>query len=656
MPDVPRIPIENYTFGAVEAAVRTFCAAHADQLWWLNDAVMETVEAVAGLADAYGVEGVAAQQEHTRGVKVRLAQQQEEQEQDTSGSSSSKSGGGDVVGAGGHGGSSGGGSGSAGNSSSGGGGGSGRRGGAGLLTGVPLLPPSPLLIPQLTPSCGPLFEPYFKRAPPPASGAPTHPRSTPGTAAGGGDITAGVLAALAGHVGIEGRDAALPPPSPDFLRLLLSTEGGGRGAAPLPAPIPPPALSSSAASSPPLDPRIEVGGWDLSLGFGSFHHEYRLDGVLIAVAVLDILPTRVCSIYFFYNPSLRYMELGKLSALVEIWLTQQIYAHTLAHPSVLGLPPGVGPICRHWDANFYVHAVSTMNYKRQYAPSQLLCPVTRHAHWVNLTPDVLVKLDADLAAPLATVEVVAAAPSPPRRQRRRPSGSRTGGGEEDAGAVGAFVSPEGSTASLEGEEEEEGEDRASVDWVGVAADVVSENAPHSHSNGGSGATVTLTSDPAAVRAYAAELDAHDAVRAASALPATLISLRDFTEMVPYAGLSGSSKALLDRGMQHFLRRTGGIGARAVIDPLGVASVESRYKHHVEQKAAREREAAELQRQRVEAAAARAAAVAAASENAAAPLPSSDGDPLPLTGDDTGAADNGGEASITQGGAAMEEER
>ena len=59
---------------------------------------------------------------------------------------------------------------------------------------------------------------------------------------------------------------------------------------------------------------------------------------------------------------------------------------------------------------------------------------------------------------------------------------------------------------------------------------------------------------------------------------------------------------------------------------------------------------------VRTAAARAAAVAAASENAAAPLPSSDGDPLPLTGDDTGAADNGGEASITQGGAAMEEER
>ena len=69
--------------------------------------------------------------------------------------------------------------------------------------------------------------------------------------------------------------------------------------------------------------------------------------------MLDILPTRVASVYFFYNPDLRYLQLGKLSALVEVWLTRRIFEHTRMHPEVLGLPPGVGSLLRYWDANFY---------------------------------------------------------------------------------------------------------------------------------------------------------------------------------------------------------------------------------------------------------------------------------------------------------------
>ena len=52
--------------------------------------------------------------------------------------------------------------------------------------------------------------------------------------------------------------------------------------------------------------KILVSGGDLPFGFGTFFHEYRLDGVLVDVSVLDVLPTRVASVYFFYDPELRH--------------------------------------------------------------------------------------------------------------------------------------------------------------------------------------------------------------------------------------------------------------------------------------------------------------------------------------------------------------
>lgn len=45
-------------------------------------------------------------------------------------------------------------------------------------------------------------------------------------------------------------------------------------------------------------------------GYGSFHEQYWLNGTLIAVAVLDILPYCVSSVYFFYDPSYSHLSLG----------------------------------------------------------------------------------------------------------------------------------------------------------------------------------------------------------------------------------------------------------------------------------------------------------------------------------------------------------
>lgn len=53
-----------------------------------------------------------------------------------------------------------------------------------------------------------------------------------------------------------------------------------------------------------------------SVGYGSFHQQYWLDGnKLIAVAVIDILPYAVSSVYFFYDPDYSFLSLGTYSSL-----------------------------------------------------------------------------------------------------------------------------------------------------------------------------------------------------------------------------------------------------------------------------------------------------------------------------------------------------
>lgn len=50
-------------------------------------------------------------------------------------------------------------------------------------------------------------------------------------------------------------------------------------------------------------------------GYGSFHQQYWLDGRLIAVGVLDVLPHCVSSVYFFYDPEYHFLVLGTYGSL-----------------------------------------------------------------------------------------------------------------------------------------------------------------------------------------------------------------------------------------------------------------------------------------------------------------------------------------------------
>ncbi|XP_059517849.1 arginyl-tRNA--protein transferase 1 isoform X19 [Myotis daubentonii] len=63
----------------------------------------------------------------------------------------------------------------------------------------------------------------------------------------------------------------------------------------------------------PLEPENPPNGPDC--GYGSFHQQYWLDGKIIAVGVIDILPYCVSSVYLYYDPDYSFLSLGVYSAL-----------------------------------------------------------------------------------------------------------------------------------------------------------------------------------------------------------------------------------------------------------------------------------------------------------------------------------------------------
>ena len=103
-------------------------------------------------------------------------------------------------------------------------------------------------------------------------------------------------------------------------------------------------------------------GWDCD--YGSYHLQYRIDGKLIMVGVIDILPEIVSSKYVYYDPDFDFLRLGVISALNEMGLVRKLHTHN--------------PTLRFYCMGYYVHDCQKMKYKGEYFPSFLLCPVTNH--------------------------------------------------------------------------------------------------------------------------------------------------------------------------------------------------------------------------------------------------------------------------------------
>uniref|UniRef100_A0A3Q1B6P7 Arginyl-tRNA--protein transferase 1 n=1 Tax=Amphiprion ocellaris TaxID=80972 RepID=A0A3Q1B6P7_AMPOC len=112
----------------------------------------------------------------------------------------------------------------------------------------------------------------------------------------------------------------------------------------------------------PSESQAEYSPDGPEVGYGSFHQQYWLDGRIVAVGVIDILPTCVSSVYLYYHPDFASLSLGSYSALREIAFTRQLQKQS--------------PKLSYYYLGFYIHSCPKMRYKGQYRPSDLLCPET----------------------------------------------------------------------------------------------------------------------------------------------------------------------------------------------------------------------------------------------------------------------------------------
>ncbi|KAJ9132605.1 Arginine-tRNA-protein transferase 1 [Pleurostoma richardsiae] len=153
---------------------------------------------------------------------------------------------------------------------------------------------------------------------------------------------------------------------------------------------------------------------------GSFHQCYRLDGKLVAVGVLDLLPDCVSAVYFLYHESVHVHNPGKLGALREI---------------ALAIEGGY----RWWYSGYYIHSCPKMRYKIDYSPQYVLDPET--LVWHLLDKDALSIFDRKHYVSLS-------------RERQAPAGDAT----EDVALITTDNKNAETSSTESGEEDAEEED------------------------------------------------------------------------------------------------------------------------------------------------------------------------------------------------------
>ncbi|KXX82049.1 Arginyl-tRNA--protein transferase 1 [Madurella mycetomatis] len=124
----------------------------------------------------------------------------------------------------------------------------------------------------------------------------------------------------------------------------------------------------------PLSRETIVGPDGVERQLGSFHQCYRIDGKLVAVGVLDLLPDCVSAVYFLYHESIHSLNPGKLGALREIALARE---------------RGY----RWWYPGYYVHNCAKMRYKIEYRPQYVLDPES--LEWCLLDKEALALFDKE---------------------------------------------------------------------------------------------------------------------------------------------------------------------------------------------------------------------------------------------------------------------
>lgn len=130
---------------------------------------------------------------------------------------------------------------------------------------------------------------------------------------------------------------------------------------------------------------------------GSYHLQYVIDGELVMYSVVDILHHYFVSIYFVYDPDIRFMCPGIFTCLYEIGLVRRL------QKSLPGL--------KYYGLGYYSGFDDKATYKKQFKPQEVLCNET----------NVFVSLESVIPKLLENKYHRLAADSVPEKEGRRAS-------------------------------------------------------------------------------------------------------------------------------------------------------------------------------------------------------------------------------------------
>ena len=104
--------------------------------------------------------------------------------------------------------------------------------------------------------------------------------------------------------------------------------------------------------------------------YGCYNLIHRIDGKIVAVGIIDILPTTLSSVYLYYDTDYKFLDLGVLTAVLEIEYAKSF--HDLIDKNF-----------KYYTMGFYEENTQKLRYKGFYYPTQLLDRFTMNYVYLN---------------------------------------------------------------------------------------------------------------------------------------------------------------------------------------------------------------------------------------------------------------------------------
>ena len=110
--------------------------------------------------------------------------------------------------------------------------------------------------------------------------------------------------------------------------------------------------------------------------YGCYNFIHRIDGKIVAVGIVDILPTFLSSVYLYYDTDYQFLDLGVFTAIIEIEYAKSFHAL-------------IDKNFKYYTMGFYSENVQKLRYKGFYYPTQILDRFTMNFVYLHDVQNIL---------------------------------------------------------------------------------------------------------------------------------------------------------------------------------------------------------------------------------------------------------------------------